>query len=323
MLAKRDAETDALTGCATTAPSTPTCGGALEEPTSGPMALVVLDIDDFKGVNDRFGHPVGRRGAAAAGRHAGEVMDAERCYRVGGEEFAALLDGDGEAAYALVDRLHSALEEAQTPHGEPVTISAGIARPPGHATDRERAAARRRQRPLLGEEPRPRRTCLYEPSIVRVRSRQEIAQEAERLARLRAAESLIRVVDAKDTYTGQHSLSVSRARRGHRARDGACAAEQVEQLRLAGLLHDLGKIAIPDRILQKPGALDEAEEAALREHPEIGYRLVEGAGIAPVDLWIRHHHESWDGSGYPDRAGRRARSRSARASSSSPTRSTR
>ena len=84
------------------------------------------------------------------------------------------------------------------------------------------------------------------------------------------------------------------------AREMDLPAEQVEQLRLAGLLHDLGKIAIPDRILQKPGELDEAEQAALREHPEIGFRLVEGAGISPVDLWIRHHHESWDGSGYPD-----------------------
>ena len=70
-------------------------------------------------------------------------------------------------------------------------------------------------------------------------------------------------------------------------------------MRLAGLLHDLGKIAIPDRILQKPGKLDAEECGPLREHPELGYRLLEGLGVSPVDRWIRHHHECWDGSGYP------------------------
>ena len=71
--------------------------------------------------------------------------------------------------------------------------------------------------------------------------------------------------------------------------------ELVDQVRLAGLLHDLGKIAIPDRILQKPGALDAEERSVLREHAELGYRLLEGLGVSPVDRWIRHHHEAWDG----------------------------
>ena len=75
--------------------------------------------------------------------------------------------------------------------------------------------------------------------------------------------------------------------------------ETVEQVRLAGLLHDLGKIAIPDRILQKPGKLDPDELRVMREHPELGCRLLEGLGVSPVDRWIRHHHEWWDGSGYP------------------------
>jgi diguanylate cyclase (GGDEF)-like protein/putative nucleotidyltransferase with HDIG domain len=298
VLAKRDAETDALTGLRNHRAFHHDLKETLVD-AEGPLALVVLDIDDFKGVNDRFGHPVGDEVLQLLARTLGDVIDAERCYRVGGEEFAALLDGDGEAAYALVDRLHGALAAVETPHGEPVTVSVGIAVHPDTTTDREELLRAADGALYWSKNHGRARTCVYEPSIVHARSRQEIAQEAERMARLRAAESLIRVVDAKDTYTGQHSLSVSRVVEGI-AREMELPAEQVEQLRLAGLLHDLGKIAIPDRILQKPGALDEAEQAALREHPEIGYRLVEGAGIAPVDLWIRHHHEAWDGSGYPD-----------------------
>ena len=70
-------------------------------------------------------------------------------------------------------------------------------------------------------------------------------------------------------------------------------------MRLAGLLHDLGKIAIPDRILQKPGKLDPDELRVMREHAVLGSRLLEGLGVSPVDRWILHHHEWWDGSGYP------------------------
>jgi len=83
------------------------------------------------------------------------------------------------------------------------------------------------------------------------------------------------------------------------ARTHGLDAKTVEQVRLAALLHDMGKIAVPDQILQKPGKLDPDELAVLREHPELGFQLLEGLGVAPVDAWVRHHHEFWDGSGYP------------------------
>jgi diguanylate cyclase (GGDEF)-like protein/putative nucleotidyltransferase with HDIG domain len=297
VLAKRDAETDALTGLRNHRAFHHDLRETLTE-TEEPLALVVLDIDDFKSVNDRFGHPVGDEVLQLLARTLGEVADAERCYRVGGEEFAALVDGDGETAYALVDRLHGALAAAETPHGEPVTISVGIAVHPDTTTDREELLRAADGALYWSKNHGRARTCVYEPSIVHARSRQEIAQEAERMARLRAAESLIRVVDAKDTYTGQHSLSVSRIVEGI-AREMELPAEQVEQLRLAGLLHDLGKVAIPDRILQKRQPLDAEELTVVREHAEIGYRLLADAGVAPVHEWVRHHHEAWDGSGYP------------------------
>jgi len=96
-----------------------------------------------------------------------------------------------------------------------------------------------------------------------VRSRQEAAEEAARLARLRAAEALVRVVDAKDNYTGQHSQAVSDLVEGIGRRLGLEEAT-IEQLRLAGLLHDLGKVAIPDSILQKREPLDAEETIVLR-----------------------------------------------------------
>ena len=79
----------------------------------------------------------------------------------------------------------------------------------------------------------------------------------------------------------------------------------LENLRIAARLHDLGKIGVPDRIVYKPGPLDPDEVELMRQHPVIGYELLEGLDASPVDEWILHHHEHWDGSGYPDGLARR------------------
>lgn len=125
-----------------------------------------------------------------------------------------------------------------------------------------------------------------------------MAWTAEYDARLRAAENLIKVVDARDTYTGSHSESVSALVEVIGETMGL-PEQTVRQLRLAGLLHDLGKIAVSDPILQKPGRLTPAEIECLRRHSKTGFDLLEGLDVHPVDLWILHHHEHWDGSGYP------------------------
>ena len=76
--------------------------------------------------------------------------------------------------------------------------------------------------------------------------------------------------------------------------------EQVELTRLAASLHDLGKLAVPEEILRKPGPLTDGERLVLERHPQIGYRMLESLGVEPVAEWVLHHHERWDGTGYPD-----------------------
>ena len=129
---------------------------------------------------------------------------------------------------------------------------------------------------------------------------EELERRAEHQARLRAAENLVRVVDAKDAYTGAHSERVAVHVEGIARRLGL-NDELVEQLKLAGRLHDLGKIAVSDTILQKPTSLTAEEMEQVSTHPHLGASLLDGMEIRPVDVWIRHHHEHWDGSGYPDR----------------------
>jgi HD-GYP domain-containing protein (c-di-GMP phosphodiesterase class II) len=76
---------------------------------------------------------------------------------------------------------------------------------------------------------------------------------------------------------------------------------QIELTRLAASLHDLGKLAIPEEILRKPSELNESERLVLQRHPQIGYRMLESLGVEPIAEWVLHHHERWDGDGYPDR----------------------
>jgi HD-GYP domain-containing protein (c-di-GMP phosphodiesterase class II) len=110
---------------------------------------------------------------------------------------------------------------------------------------------------------------------------------------------LAEVLDLRDA-TAAHSQIV-----GRYARDTAAALglspDQVEQVRAAGVVHDLGKLGIADAILYKPGSLDEQEWREMRRHPEIGARILEHAGLDEIAGWVREHHERVDGAGYPAR----------------------
>jgi diguanylate cyclase (GGDEF)-like protein len=301
VVATRDAETDGLTGLGnhrgfhTDLRETL----ALAASTRIPVTLCVIDLDNFKSINDRFGHPVGDQVLITVAGILRRELGAVGAYRVGGEEFAVIMAGRYEQeAFAELEHLHRRLASTSFVHDEPVTVSAGIASFPSNADNRDELLKVVDAALYWSKNHGKNRSCIYSPSVVQIYSADELAQTAERNARLRAAEGLIRVVDAKDTYAGAHSQSVSRLVEGI-AQAMVLDEDVVDQIRLAGLLHDLGKIAIPDAILQKPGRLDPEELRAMREHADLGYRLLEGLGVSPVDRWIRHHHEWWDGSGYP------------------------
>jgi putative nucleotidyltransferase with HDIG domain len=143
------------------------------------------------------------------------------------------------------------------------------------------------------------RAHVYRPDVVELAELRRLAHGPDRAARFRAAQSLAKAVDLRDTYTGSHSARVAELAAKVASRLGL-DAELIELSRLAGSLHDLGKLAIPEEILRKPGPLTAPERLVLERHPQIGYRMLDSLGIDPVAEWILHHHERWDGAGYPD-----------------------
>jgi HD-GYP domain-containing protein (c-di-GMP phosphodiesterase class II) len=144
---------------------------------------------------------------------------------------------------------------------------------------------------------------VYRPDVEELAELRWLIDGRDRAACLRAASSLAHAVDARDAYTGSHSYVVGELAARVAIRMGL-EHEEIELLRLAGSLHDLGKLAIPEEILRKPGPLTEAERLVLERHPQIAFRMLDSLGVEPVADWILHHHERWDGTGYPHRLSR-------------------
>ena len=126
----------------------------------------------------------------------------------------------------------------------------------------------------------------------------EVDQRAERHHRSMLATALARAVDAKDSYTRSHCETVSEIC-ALVADELGLGADRIEAVRLAGLLHDVGKIGVADAILRKPDRLTEEEFEAMKTHAQLGHGIVLGAELDEQAEWILHHHERPDGRGYP------------------------
>jgi diguanylate cyclase (GGDEF)-like protein len=262
------------------------------------LSLCLVDIDDFKHVNDRYGHPVGDR---LLGQVASRLRQGGESFRLGGDEFAVLLPGlDANEAVAVARSIVERVSAAQIDQVGPVTVSAGVATFPVQGVGRDELIRLADSALYRAKEDGKNRARTYEATLVELKQLRVLADGHDRVARYRAAASLARSVDARDAYAGGHSERVGELAARIASRLGLDDAE-VELTRLAASLHDLGKLAIPEEILQKPGALNESERLVLQRHPQIGHRMLENLGVGPVADWVLHHHERWDGNGYPNR----------------------
>jgi diguanylate cyclase (GGDEF)-like protein/putative nucleotidyltransferase with HDIG domain len=267
------------------------------EEQARPLTLCLVDIDDFKRINDRFGHPSGDR---VLSQIATRLRQGGEAFRLGGDEFALLLaDHDEATALTAAESIVERISTVDFDHIGQVTVSAGVATFPvqGHARDELIRLADSAM--YWAKEHGKNRVRLYRPDIVELAELKRFAAGPDKAARFRAAASLAKAVDARDTYTGSHSERVAELAAQVAVRLGL-DAEQVELTRLAASLHDLGKLAIPEEMLKKAGTLTDSERLVLERHPQIGFRMLDSLGVDPIAHLVLHHHERWDGAGYPD-----------------------
>jgi diguanylate cyclase (GGDEF)-like protein/putative nucleotidyltransferase with HDIG domain len=260
--------------------------------TGAPLTLVIFDVDALREVNSAHGHHAGDdqlRTLADAIRATCGPSD--RAYRIGDDEFAVLLPQVGEwAGFQFAQRLQAGLESGE----RHVRATAGVAQAlkprPRHELIREADFA------LINAKHSGQAAAVYAPDMA-LASESNLEQDSDHVRTL--ANSLALAVDAKDSYTQSHSQTVA----------NLCAAignelgfdaERLKRIRLAGLLHDVGKIGIPDAILRKPAKLTPEEFEQMKTHAALGADIVLAAEMPQRAEWIRHHHERIDGRGYPD-----------------------
>jgi diguanylate cyclase (GGDEF)-like protein len=269
-----------------------------EDGRDTPLSVCLLDVDGLKEINDRHGHPTGDRTLQAVAARLGSSGEA---FRLGGDEFALLLPGvEADQARVLIELVLVDVER-EAGLDEPVRVSGGIAAYPRDGTT-PTALVERADEALYESKRRA-------PGRVQTRTGGEAEQgvfsivpstPADRATRLRTALGLARTVDARDAIEGSHSESVGRLAAAVAGRLGLDRGEQ-DLVELAGRLHDLGKVAIPDEILEKAGPLDLDERRVLERHPVLGANMLDSLGLVNIAGWVLHHHERWDGTGYPER----------------------
>jgi diguanylate cyclase (GGDEF)-like protein/putative nucleotidyltransferase with HDIG domain len=249
----------------------------LEEVTSSrqPAVLVLLDLDGFKAYNDTFGHPAGDSLLTRLGaRLRAAVGDAGRVYRLGGDEFCVIWSA-GKDARARVEAISAA---ALTERGEGFAITAarGASVLPLDATNAE-DALRTADLRMYSHKASSRASSSTQSRDVLLRMLAELRPELE--PHVTAVAVLAEAVAV--------ALGLS--------------PHAIENVRYAAQLHDIGKIAIPDAILDKPGRLDEQEWGFIRRHTVVGERILNAApALAEVAAIVRSSHEHYDGKGYPD-----------------------
>ena len=264
-----------------------------------PLGLAILDIDDFKRTNDVFGHAKGDWLLQEVAKVIRDCLGPEvAAFRIGGDEFAVIAPGAAlEQCRTLADAIRQSISERQLDTVGPQTVSAGVAMFPQHGAEKEDLIQAADFAMYFSKESGKNRTTVYDQSLEapsrlawRVREREEY---------MNAVMAVAAAIDARSEAVYRHSKNVSRYAVAI-AKELDLPPTQVEVVRIGGLLHDTGKIGVPDRILKKPGGLDEEEWRLMKQHTSTG-RAILGRGIPkPVVECVLYHHEQSDGKGYPE-----------------------
>ncbi|MEO6867314.1 MAG: HD domain-containing phosphohydrolase, partial [Gaiellales bacterium] len=184
------------------------------------------------------------------------------------------------------------------PNGERLSFSAGITTFPVHAVAQTDLYQRADEAAYTAKMEGKACSVIYDPAKVTSMNSEERSKQRARDAMLTTATTLVAAVDDKDPYTRNHSELVA-IYSATIARAMQLDEATVKLVYRAGLLHDVGKIGIPDELLIKGTELSHDEWIQLRMHPEFSYRILEAAEMEPIATWTRHHHEHYDGTGYP------------------------
>jgi len=268
---------------------------ALEDarPTGSVVAVALLDVDNFTLINEVYGHAAGDEVLRRVATLQEEVEASWTIGRFGPDEFLVVAPGiSASRVEGVLTAFRRRIAESSVQFGQseqlPITFSAGVAAYPEQADSATELLSSCTL--TLGE------AKSAGGDMIRVADR--TADERADARGFDVLQGLVVAVDNKDRYTKRHSEDVARYA-SFIARRLGLDEEFQSTVRLAGLLHDVGKIGIPDAVLRKPGGLSADEAEVVKQHVALGDAIVRDLpNIELVRAGIRHHHERWDGHGY-------------------------
>ncbi len=269
---------------------------------SSPLGLIMMDVDNFKRINDSLGHQAGDNVLRALAHTLAALAPRQHTYRYGGDEFAVLLSkADGRKTARVAERLRRAVEKRTDGNGNYVTVSLGIASLPEMAESVEELVYGADAAMYWAKSAGKNRVGDWS-NLLTYRADGTLpwyaADRGVRAPDVVAA--LIAALAAKDPATASHTERCSWYAL-KLAEELGLPEEETSVVRLASLLHDIGKLAVPDEVLFKPGPLNEEEWALMKQHPAAAVHVLSHIrSLTDATPAILHHHEHLDGSGYPD-----------------------
>jgi diguanylate cyclase (GGDEF)-like protein/putative nucleotidyltransferase with HDIG domain len=262
------------------------------------FGLIRIDIDRFQSINDSAGHHAGDLMLEQVSElMLGNVRASDTVARLGGDEFGILVPEAAQVdTYLLAERMRKVIREGLAGASQSPTISAGVVVYGRHGATPQELTASAEQALLAAKRLGRDRTVIFSDQVAS--SLIELGAASELPTSLETVLSLAELVDVNQMGSARHSQVVGRYAEAMGEELGLGAGE-VQRLRLAGVLHDVGKIGVRGSILAKPGPLTPAEMGEMKGHSEIGARIARNAGLTEIAVWIGAHHERPDGSGYP------------------------